>query len=261
MTWIVIIILILLAIAFPYISIPVVIISLLIYFFKNKSKQTNNKISKKNPSNQYKKKKKRESTETSLSLESKKATPEKPWVISISFGESTSKNFNRALFLAEQANYFSNYTTEDGTKVYQADFSKDNFLNYLDLYKVVSNWKSSFVFINGQRVNKKELSTINRCYGDKMSFNDSHFCFGASMHTENPFGCHRLMITPSQGSWKTYGVAVGNYWVIDKPAIARKIIEQSKHVENCPAFNLQRSLGAIKKLPDKIKMDDNYFLL
>lgn len=177
----------------------------------------------------------------------------KRWNISISFGKSTSKNFNKALYLAKNSDRYVEDADNQGNLVYQAFFIEKNFLEFMRLYKLIGNWKSTFVFINGEIIDNKSLGKINICYGDKLKFNDPNFCFGASEWTSNPFGCHRLMLTPSQTPWWSFGeFNVLGDWIVHKEEIVEKIKYKSKLFEKCPAFDMERALKIAELLPDKI---------
>lgn len=175
------------------------------------------------------------------------------WNISLSFGKSTSKNFSKAIYIAKSADRYIEDIDEDGNEIYQAFFLAGNYLNFQRLYKLIGNWKSTFIFINGEIIDNKSLGKINICYGDKVKFNDPSFCFGASMWTANPFGCHRLMITPTQKPWWDFGdYNTRGDWVIDKNEIRSQIKMKSKLFQKCPAFDLTRALAAVDKLPNVI---------
>ncbi|MCI1903884.1 MAG: hypothetical protein LKJ03_07360 [Enterococcaceae bacterium] len=186
------------------------------------------------------------------------------WNISIGFGKSSSKNFEKALYLAKNSDRFVEDTDDSGNNIYQAFYFAKHYLDFQRLFKLVGSWKSTFVFINGETIDNKSLGKINICFGDKLKFNDPNFCYGASEWTSNPFGCHRLMLTPSQTPWWSFGSfdKKGN-WIIDKQAIKEKINYKSVLFRKCPSFNQNRALLALELLPDKIsKKDSNnwYFL-
>ena len=176
------------------------------------------------------------------------------WNISISFGKSTSKNFSKALFMAQNSDRFIEDTDEQANDIYQAFYLEENYLEFQRLYKLIGNWKSTFIFINGKIIDTKSLGKINICYGDKLKFNDPTFCYGASEWTSNPFGCHRLMLTPSQTPWWSFGEynRFGD-WVLDKEAIKEKIEYKSILFDKCPAFNKYEALHVLSLLPDVIR--------
>lgn len=174
------------------------------------------------------------------------------WQISISFRKSSSNNFDIALFLAKKS---SNYTETQshGNTIYQAFFEPDSYSDFETLYKLIKDWKSTFILLNGELIDKKSMSKLNRCLGDKIRLKDPTFCFGASEFTSNPFGCHRLMLTPSQHPWWEYGnFNTRKEWIIDKQQIKEQIFNKAVFYEKCPYFNLERALSVVDKLPNKL---------
>jgi len=170
----------------------------------------------------------------------------------ITFSKSTSSNFDRALFLAEQADNF-NSMTHNNQEIYQAEFRPENYLNFITLYELIKDWKSTFVFKNGEMIDRKILGQINYCYGDKLRSNNDSFCYGASMFTENPFGCHRLMIHSGQWPWYEWRKGEDNRYIyIDKDAMLKKINEKATTFRLCPAFNYDSIVNVLNELPDKI---------
>ncbi|WP_407350083.1 hypothetical protein VNN41_06610 [Lactococcus garvieae] len=154
-------------------------------------------------------------------------------------------------------------TVSDGKTIYQAFFSAASYSDFETLYKLIKDWKSTFVLLNGEIIDKKAMSKLNMCLGDKVRYKDPTFCFGASEYTANPFGCHRLMITPSQKPWWEYGFFNNRKeWIIDKQQLKEQILNKSSFYENCPYFRLEKSLAVVDMLPDKLtdRKDRNYFI-
>ena len=79
------------------------------------------------------------------------------WQISISFRKSTSNNFDIALFSAKES---SNYTETQshGNTIYQAFFEPDSYSDFETLYKLIKDWKSTFILLNGELIDKKSMS-------------------------------------------------------------------------------------------------------
>lgn len=189
--------------------------------------------------------------------------PIQNWEISVSFGKSTSKSFGRALYIAKNARRYNEYEM-DGDTIHQAYFraDKEEYLNFIRLYELVSNWKSSAVLINGELIDRKIIGGINYCYGDKCRNGRSDFCFGASEYTENPFGCHRLQISTYNNPWWTFGHWRGNTFNVDKNAIQERIKEYSTAYSVCPHFNYDVIMFRLKMLPDRIsRMNYNAILM
>lgn len=185
------------------------------------------------------------------------------WYVSVSFGDSSSKNFAKALMLAKSAPQFIESKDEFNNNIYQAIFSSSSkeYLAFVSLYELVSSWKSTFVIINGEIMDRKIIGGLNYCYGDKIRSGNPEFCYGASMFTENPFGCHRLQISAFNNPWWSFGRFDNKgVWWIDKDAISKRIAEYSVPYLSCPAFSNDKVLSGLNGLPDFInpKKDANW---
>jgi hypothetical protein len=175
------------------------------------------------------------------------------WHICISFGKSTSSNFERALFLAKAADNYIETTDQIGKPVYQAFFSKENYLQFIALYELIGNWKSCFVFINNEIVDRKIISNINYCYGDKLRSGNPDFCYGASEWTKNPFGCHRAQMHRGRDPWYRFGMmdTAGTFHVDVEKIIEELQIRLSPY-KHCPALNMEDVLDKASRLPKTI---------
>lgn len=185
------------------------------------------------------------------------------WYVSISFGHSASKNYQKAVTLAKAAPQYIESFDEDQNLIHQAIFSEkpNDYLSFITLFELINNWKSCFVVINGQIVDRKIVGGINYCYGDKIRSGKSDFCYGASEYTENPFGCHRLQISKFNNPWWKFGKFDSDgIWYIDKNAISDRIKEYSTPYIQCPAFSMERALKALDDLPDFVNpnIDDDW---
>lgn len=226
-----------------------------INYFDNRIARLESKI--KNPPNP-KPVKKSASTEISIpSLHKPKnqlSTDVSSWNISISFGKSTSSNYNKAVYLAKQSsNYF-----EDGEGkniIHQATFTSatNDYLNFIKLYELVGAWKSSFVFINGEIIDRKIIGKLNYCYGDKCRSGNDKFCYGASSFTVNPFGCHRLQVSEHNNPWWSFGMFdTKGIWHVDKRDILDRINQYYIPYKNCPSFSYERIMFNLNSLPNTI---------
>ncbi len=185
------------------------------------------------------------------------------WYVSLSFGKSTSKNYTKAVALAEAAPKYIRSTDEMENIIHQAIYGPESeqYLDFIALYELVSNWKSSFVVINGSIVDRKIIQGLNYCYGDKCRSSNPSFCLGASMFTENPFGCHRLQVSSWNHAWWTYGRFDSNgVWHVDKLSIGKRMKEKASMYELCPAFSRERVLEGLESLPTTIdpNSDENW---
>jgi hypothetical protein len=204
-----------------------------------------------------------QSTQSTEIVESKRATPTiKPssissdWNISISFGRSSSQNFDKALFLAKQAPKYDEQEY-NGKTIYQATYGKDEeqYLAFIQLYEMIKTWKSTAVFINGKLIDRKIIGGLNYCYGDKCRSGDPDFCYGASFMTKNPFGCHRLQVSASNHPWWSFSEKSGDYYYINKDEIRQRIDSYAKNYKLCPCFDEAKIYEALDDLPTRITTD------
>lgn len=184
------------------------------------------------------------------------------WYVSISFGESTSKNYPQAVALAKTApHYIENVI--DGKIIHQAIFSDkpSEYLQFIKLYELVSNWKSCYVIINGVMVDRKIIGNLNYCYGDKCRSGKSDFCYGASEYTSNPFGCHRAQMHAYNDPWYSYGIMdTKGIFHVDKDAIKKELVSRLAPYKLCPALDMDVVLSNVDKLPNTInpKVDKDW---
>lgn len=182
------------------------------------------------------------------------------WYVSISFGRSTSPNYEKAVMIAKGATQYIETTNNDNI-IHQAVYSDEpkKYLDFVALYELIQSWKSSFVIINNEIIDRKIIGGLNYCYGDKIRSGNPDFCFGASYMTENPFGCHRLQISQSNNPWWSFGKFNDNGdWMIDKDEILNRIKEYSIPYIHCPAFSMEKILERLDDLPDFINPKRNH---
>lgn len=179
------------------------------------------------------------------------------WNISISFGNSSSQNFDRALYLAKQAPKYSEEEYNDKI-VYQATYGKDEdqYLAFIQLYELIQSWKSTDVFINGKLIDRKIIGGLNYCYGDRCRSRNPDFCYGASFMTKNPFGCHRLQISACNHPWWSFSTALGNCYFINKDEIRKRIEEYSKNYKLCPCFDENKIKEVVDSLPSRLTLEE-----
>lgn len=181
------------------------------------------------------------------------------WHITISFGKSSSPNYLKAVALAKAAPQHIESRDEKGNLIHQAVFGPkpNEYLSMVALYELVEAWKSTFVFINGNLVDRKVLGQINYCYGDKCRSGKRDFCFGASPFTENPFGCHRIRLhSYARGTttpWYSYGfLDSSGVFHVDKLAVAAIIAERLMPYVQCPGLDITGVAERWAALPDTI---------
>lgn len=175
------------------------------------------------------------------------------WYVSISFGKSSSQNYHKAVALAKLAPQYHEQT-DNGQILHQAIYSDQpkEYLAFIKLYELVGSWKSSFVIINGQFIDRKIVGKLNYCYGDKCRSSNPKFCYGASYMTENPFGCHRLQISAANTPWWSFYKRDGFHWVLDRVAMKERIDSFAEMYYICPDFNYEQIISAFNQLPSKL---------
>ncbi len=177
----------------------------------------------------------------------------------ITFSKSPSSNFDKALFLAKQADFFK-VTKHRGKETFQAAYLPENHLEFITLYELVGNWRSAFVFKDGKIIDRQITGQINYCYGDKLRSGDDSFCHGASYFTKNPFGCHRLMIHDGHKPWHTWIRGEDKDFIyIDKTSIREHIDNKAKIFAICPIFNYNEIINTLNELPDKINKKSSFY--
>lgn len=175
------------------------------------------------------------------------------WYVSISFGKSTSDNYMKAVALAKAApQYLEQFN--DGKILHQAIYSSkpDEYLAFIMLYELVENWKSSFVIVNGQFVDRKVIKQLNYCYGDKCRSGNPNFCYGASYMTANPFGCHRLQISAYNNPWWSFYKQSDHKWILDKQSLLKRIDSYATVYSLCPLFNYEQIIKVLNQLPSSL---------
>ncbi|KEJ91735.1 hypothetical protein [Synergistes jonesii] len=174
------------------------------------------------------------------------------WNISISFSRSRSSNFERAMYLAKHAPIY-NESSDGKNEIFQATYSSSasDYLDFIKLYELSSNWKSTHVAICGELVDRKIVGQLNFCYGDKCRSGNPEFCNGASIMTVNPFGCHRLQISASSNPWVSFFVPLddGRYY-LDKKCMKQRIDSYASVYRLCPSFDYIKILKILSELPN-----------
>ena len=175
------------------------------------------------------------------------------WHVSVSFGKSSSENYQKAVALARMAPQYHEQT-DNGKILHQAIYSSrpKEYLAFIMLYELVSNWKSTFVIINGQLIDRRIIGQLNYCYGDRCRSGNPRFCYGASYMTENPFGCHRLQISACNHPWWSFYVKRGNSWELNRSAMLERINSYASVYALCPVFDYESIICQMNKLPIKL---------
>jgi len=173
------------------------------------------------------------------------------WYIMVSFGKTTSNNYEKAIYLAKNSPKYEEIIDKNGNPTHTATYSssKEDFLDFIVLYDIVANWKSTAFIINGELIDKKTIGKIKYCYGDKCRSVKSDFCYGASYMTANPFGCHRLQISAANNPWWSYYKKVGSHYELDRDSMLERIYLAADIFKHCPDFNLDNIIKVAMSFP------------
>jgi len=181
------------------------------------------------------------------------------WYITISFGKSTSLNYEKAILLAKRASqYHEQYN--NGNILHQAIYSDEpkEFLKFVILYDLIGKWKSSFVFCNGVMMDKQILKELIYCYGNKCRSKESDYCYGSYGRKINPFPCRRIGIARwSNQLWRYYSKNNSHY-ILNKQELVNLITNLAKKSGFCPKFNYDEMICALNSLSNKITSDQYY---
>lgn len=162
------------------------------------------------------------------------------WEITVSFGKSTSINYDKAIFLAKKSRRYEELF-ENGNITHTATYSdsRDDFLDFIILYDLIANWKSTFFIINGEIIDKKTVSNIKYCYGNKCRSAEPNFCFGESHFDTNPFGCQQLHVSTFNNPWWGYYKRENNQFIFERQKLLDRIEMTKLSYRHCPAFNIE----------------------
>lgn len=195
----------------------------------------------------------------------------------LQFGKSPSPNYEKALKIARSFGSFKPITAERFFNQIELDFDnfKNNHKNILHLWELISGWKTTSTFINGQEINfhsfRFHYEGIVRCQDARQrSTMPERHCWNSEK--DKGWGCKRLAciarhnMKPYSYSernkpfWFEFGhFLTKNEWKIDKDKLrkALKNEAQEKHLYFCNIFDFNMVDRSIKALPDVIKLNDS----
>lgn len=184
--------------------------------------------------------------------------------VEITFGKSSSPNFNRAIEICKNIPSYSVIGEEKYTqhKIILPITEVDLIVN---LFELVGSWKSSQMLINGHFATKKDLTYYGvGCYRSRQkAYKPEQFCFGEHDYEANIWGCKRLNMPINEwgGGWLDYGeFDKSGVWHFDKDRIRHELELTLKENELCPILDRKRVLETLEKLPSSInpKIDNNW---
>ena len=184
--------------------------------------------------------------------------------VKIIFGQSSSSNYSKAVAICE--NIPSHKTIKENKQIQHiVDLPITEVDLLVNLYDLVSSWKSSQMLINGHVATKKELTYYGvGCFRNRQkSFKPEQYCFGEKDYEANIWGCKRLNMPINEwgGGWLDYGQFDNSgLWHLDKPRIKHSIELGLKENELCPVLDRKRILETVDQLPNVIdpNNDENW---
>lgn len=188
--------------------------------------------------------------------------------VEIRFGKSTSKDYAKALGLIKQFSTAAPATAacqENSVTVSERELI-DKPRTVTDLWALVSRWKGTRIFINGEAAGSADLeqvSNVFRCFaGYTAAVIQEDHCQKTGSAKE--WGCQFLQaVSPSLPAnswtrgrfWYEFGsFSAQNVWQVDKDKI-RTLIEREigiRRVSVCPAFERSRVAAVLAALPAQI---------
>jgi len=184
--------------------------------------------------------------------------------VEISFGQSSSVNFNRALGICKNIPSYS-VQGEGKEALHRVSLPITEVELIINLYELVGSWKSSKMLINGHLATKKDLTYYGvGCFRNRQkAYQPKQYCFGERNYEVNIWGCKRLdmPIYEFGGGWLDYGsFDKSGVWHFDKEKIRHELELEIKENELCPALSRKRVLETLDNLPETIdpKTDDNW---
>lgn len=202
-------------------------------------------------------------------------------MIKISFGKSSSQNYNLAVRRAKK--YSTRYEEEIIGKslIHKADYSLESLPKALKLWESVRGWKSTELFVNDEPAGTNELNTLKQTLDCSKRRNESllpdEYCSeGLSDYDQGKyFGCKRLDVVLKDFEWSEgyyYEDEIRNIWYrqgnldkenktfhVDKERIIKLLLAESKKklITLCPFFNQDNLIRMVNELPSDIDLNEN----
>ena len=182
----------------------------------------------------------------------------KEWILTLRMTESRSIGFKRTLTIIKKLPSYKEYVAEE-IKNFEVTFKKENLHDFKKIYDEVKNLKGTQIFINGDLIEKTELSKLLRCAVDRSLANED-FCYGVSRWTLNPFGCHRIKTRLiGENAWYKYAYLQDGIVYIDKKKILQNLTMDLKKYRYCPYLDIKGVWNNFLMLPDIISLEDENF--
>ncbi|WP_028765660.1 zinc ribbon domain-containing protein [Shewanella fidelis] len=184
--------------------------------------------------------------------------------VEISFGNSSSQNFNKAIEICQN---IPSYVVSGEGKLsqYKISLPITEVELIIKVFELVGSWKSSQMLINGHSATKKDLTYYGvGCYRNRQkAYKPEQYCFGEREYDANIWGCKRLGMPVYEwgGGWLEFGKFDNSgVWHFDKNRIKHELEIALKENELCPALDRNSVLETLDKLPNSVnpKKDSNW---
>lgn len=184
-------------------------------------------------------------------------------IITISFGYSSSVNYETAVEIAKNV---PSFTTDGEGKNASHELKLETYDVELaiKIWEIVGGWKSSNMDIDGEQVSKKDLvyGGLGCFQNQQDSPRPDQYCYGLREYEFNIWGCQRLgMPLLGWASWLEHGeFDEKGIWHFDKKKIRRELEIKINENKYCPLLNPKEVFETLDRIPDTIdpKTDPNW---
>jgi len=181
--------------------------------------------------------------------------------ITIEFGYSSSSNYDLAKYEAEM--FPSLRVFGEGKKTtYRININNFDIDKTINLVKYIKGWKSSKIFIDGERTTWDDVYAFLWCYEKRASsYKPELYCYGYENNYDlNIWGClqARLPFT-DYAPWSEWGkwLDKNGTWQFDKERIKHELQVALYKYRFCPAIQLDLIEDVLMALPDQVNPKKN----
>lgn len=188
------------------------------------------------------------------------------WYLVSEFEQTNSKNFQKALALAQKSPGFTKLMDERNVLIYRNLYRPENLIEFEELYSLIRTWRNTRVYIRGEEVNPTLFNEGVACYIKTklrrwsyytcQSFDEKEFKLGY-------LGCFHSGVTLdwipgastyfSSRCWFYDGVLNSRgVYVIQKEEIYQRALGGLMEYQHCPLLDLKALSALINRLPDSI---------
>lgn len=182
--------------------------------------------------------------------------------ITVSFGVSTSRNYNIAV---ERAMKYSTYqeTGEGKNVIHSVTFSFDEISDLMSMLDLVGQWKSTALYVDNKMVSYSEISGVLYCYSERQrAYNPDEYCHGkddATSYNDNDLGCRHCGVNLYgwDGLSEFGQMQKDGTFIVDKDKLIFTVARNLENYMLCPALNIQKIKNKLKAFPDAINPKTN----